>query len=124
MIQIKLPTLCFLLLFQAEPIYALQTATLVEACKNKNDKNFNFCMGYIGGMYEGVRLQFDYTNTMRLALGQSEDPHIWCAPHDSSYEIMAGEFLKFTADNPQYARNEIYAEIAVYSFFSDRFNCS
>lgn len=116
---------CLLCIFlMAKPTYALETATLVEACKDRNNTNFNFCLGYIGGIYEGVRLQFDYLNMVRLAQGLPQTEKIWCMALDASYEAMVSEFLKFIDDNPQYSMDGIYAEVAVYSFFSDRFNCS
>lgn len=80
-------------------------------------------MGYLGGVFEGVILDSDYEDDTRWAEGKDRLGRQWCWPQNTSYEEIAADFVQFMLDNPGYATNDIFAEVAVYSFFSDQAQC-
>jgi hypothetical protein len=113
----------FFILTTAAPLFAMKTLILLQACEGQNQRNFGFCMGYIGGLYEGVLLKEEYDNTIRYAQGLERKEKSWCVPIDKSFEIIANEFIVFLSEHPNFVTNDIDAQVSVNAFFSDVFNC-
>lgn len=114
---------CMFLCISTKPSLAISTEMLAEACKSKNTHNAGFCIGYIGGIYEGILLNADYENQLRSVKGKSIKPPPWCVPEGTQYTEMSSEYLKFLDTYPNFIDNSVYAEISVYAFFSDIYGC-
>lgn len=102
---------------------AMSTSTLAQACKDVSSFNTGFCVGYIGGIYEGILLSNEYENLTRSVQGKSTKDKSWCLPEGTEFNDMLDAFLKFLNDYPSFVSNDIDAEVAVHSFFSGVYGC-